>query len=490
LKEEIGEMRDEEMATERWENEGGHTLTKYAIARFVRASQSRLETDPLGEVSVPAVALYGVQTQRALDNFRVSNLRIHPALITAYAEIKQAAAEANRATGALKPELANAIIRAAEELGAGQWRDQFQLDVFQAGAGTSYNMNLNEVIANRALELLGHSRGAYEHLHPNDHVNHSQSTNDTMPTAMRIATLRLTDRLTAVLAQLAAAFANKAGEFAEVRKSGRTHLRDAVPMTLGDEFGAYAAILEQATERLEITALALLELPLGGTAVGNGVNTHPDYTRLVIERLAQITGLPLGVARNRFAATQSLGDFVALSGALRGIAVELSKIANDLRLLGSGPHTGLGEIELPAVQPGSSIMPGKVNPVMAEMLNMVCFHILGHDAAIIHCGAAGQLELNVMTPYVAYALLESLETLTNATRSFEEKCVRDIQANRECCQMYAERTVGVAALHNQELGFMGAAKLAQRAVDSGKSVREALGEANKPGKGSKYGSAN
>jgi aspartate ammonia-lyase len=220
LKDEKGEMKDDEMATERWENEGGHTLTKYAIARFVRALQSRLETDPLGEVSVPAVALYGVQTQRALDNFRVSNLRIHPALITAYAEIKQAAAEANRATGALKPELANAIIRAAEELGAGQWRDQFQLDVFQAGAGTSYNMNLNEVIANRALELLGYPRGAYEHLHPNDHVNHSQSTNDTMPTA-----LRLIDRLTAALAQLAAAFANRAGEFAEVRKSGRTHLR-------------------------------------------------------------------------------------------------------------------------------------------------------------------------------------------------------------------------------------------------------------------------
>jgi aspartate ammonia-lyase len=291
--------------------------------------------------------------------------------------------------------------------------------------------------------------------------------------------------LTAALAQLAAAFADKAGEFAEVRKSGRTHLRDAVPMTLGDEFGAYAATLEQATERLRITARGLLELPLGGTAVGNGVNTHPDYTRLVIERLAQITGLPLIAARNRFAATQSLGDFVALSGALRGVAVELSKIANDLRLLGSGPHTGLDEIELPAVQPGSSIMPGKVNPVMAEMLNMVCFHILGHDAAIIHCGAAGQLELNVMTPYVAYALLESLETLTNATRSFEEKCVRGIQANRERCRMYAERTVGLAALHNQELGFMGAAKLAQRAINSGKSVLEALGEANKPGKGSK-----
>jgi fumarate hydratase, class II len=228
---------------------------------------------------------------------------------------------------------------------------------------------------------------------------------------------------------------------------------------------------------LRIAALALMELPLGGTAIGNGVNTHPDYTRIVIGRLAQITGLPLVAARNRFAATQSLGDFVALSGALRGIAVELSKIANDLRLLNSGPHTGLNEIELPAVQPGSSIMPGKVNPVMAEMLNMVCFHTLGHDTAITHCGAAGQLELNVMMPYVAYALLESLEVLTNATRGFEEKCVRGIQANRERCRMYAERTVGLAALHNQELGFMGAAKLAQRAMASSKSIQDILGEA-------------
>ena len=437
---------------------------------------TRIETDPLGEVSVPAVALYGVQTQRALDNFSISNLRIHPALLTAYAEIKQAAAQANRTTGALKPELADVIVCAAGELIAGQWRDQFQLDVFQAGAGTSYNMNLNEVIANRALELLGHPRGAYEYLHPNDHVNHSQSTNDTMPTAMRIAALRLTDKLIATLAQLAAACAVKASEFAEVRKSGRTHLHDAVPMTLGDEFGAYATILEQATDRLRGTALALLELPLGGTAIGNGVNTHPDYTRLVIESLAQITGFSLVAARNRFAATQSLADFVALSAALRGIAVELSKIANDLRLLSSGPHTGLDEIELPAVQPGSSIMPGKVNPVMAEMLNMVCFHIIGHDAAITHCGAAGQLELNVMMPYVAYALLESLAVLTNAARSFAEKCINGIKANQERCAMYAERTVGLAALHNQELGFMDAAKLAQRAITAGKSVDEVLKE--------------
>lgn len=436
----------------------------------------RIETDPLGEVRVPVEALYGVQTQRALENFRISPLRMHPALLTAYAEIKQAAAEANRATGSLARELAEAISRAAQELRNGQWREQFQLDVFQAGAGTSFNMNVNEVLANRALELLGHSRGEYEYLHPNDHVNQAQSTNDTMPTAMRIAAVRLSRQLVQALDELTAVCQDKAREFADVKKSGRTHLHDAVPMMLGDEFNAYAVILEQATERLRAARPALLQVPLGGTAIGNGVNTHPDYTRLVIERLAQITGLELTAAQNQFAATQSLGDFVALSGALRGIAVELSKIANDLRLLSSGPNTGLDEIALPAVQPGSSIMPGKVNPVMAEMLNMACFHIIGQDAAITHCGAAGQLELNVMMPYVAYALLEGLEIMTNAVRSFAEKCVRGITANRERCAEYAERTVGLAALQNQKLGFLGAAKLAQRAMASGQSVQELLSQ--------------
>jgi aspartate ammonia-lyase len=337
-------------------------------------------------------------------------------------------------------------------------------------------MNVNEVLCNRALELLGHPRGAYEQLHPNDHVNRAQSTNDTMPTAMRIAALPLSHELAAALDQLAATWHDKAREFADVRKAGRTHLHDAVPMMLGEEFGGYAVILEQATARLRMATLALLEVPLGGTAVGNGVNTHPDYARLAVGKLAEFTGLPLSEAPNRFASLQSLADFVALSAALRGLAVELSKIANDVRLLSSGPHTGLFEIELPAVQPGSSIMPGKVNPVIPEMLNMVCFHVLGHDTAIAQCGAAGQLELNVMMPYVAYALLESLAVLTNAVRSFEEKCVRGIQAHRDKCAEYAERTVGLAALHNQELGFMGAAKLAQRATASGKTIQELLGE--------------
>jgi aspartate ammonia-lyase len=435
-------------------------------------NSTREEADPLGSVRVPSAALYGVQTQRALENFRVSNLRMHPALLTAYAEVKKAAAEANRELGELSEPQAQAIIRAAEELIAGQWHDQFQLDVFQAGAGTSFNMNVNEVLANRALELLGHPRGAYEYLHPNDHVNRAQSTNDTMPTAMRIAAARLNRQLTEALEQLSATMQNKAREFAQVRKAGRTHLHDAVPMKLGDEFSGYACLLEQATERLRTAGLYLLEVPLGGTAVGNGVNTHPQYARLAVARLAQLTGLQLSQARNRFASMQSLGDFLALSAAVRGLAVELNKLANDLRLLNSGPNTGLNEIELPAVQPGSSIMPGKVNPVLPEMLNMICYHVLGHDAALAQCAEAGQLELNVMMPYVAYALLESLEIMTNGVRSFEEKCVRGLSANREQCALYAERTVGLAALHNQELGYMGAAKLAQRAMASGQSIQE------------------
>lgn len=436
--------------------------------------QERLERDPLGEVRVPAEALYGVQTRRALDNFPISRLRIHPALITALAEIKQAAAEANIETGRQSAMLGEAIILAAKEVIAGQWREQFCLDVFQAGAGTSYNMNVNEVIANRALELLGFERGAYAYLHPNDHVNQSQSTNDLMPTALRIATLRLLHELTLILARLSESLNTKALEFSGVTKSGRTHLHDATPMTLGQEFAGYAENLVRALRRLQAVEDSLLEVPLGGTAIGTGVNTHPDYARLAVTNLCRITGLALREAPNRIQSQQSLGDFLALSAALRGYVVELNKIANDLRLLSSGPHTGLDEIELPAVQPGSSIMPGKVNPVMAEMVNMACFHILGHDLAISMCVEAGQLELNVMMPYVAYALLESLEILKNGVREFDEKCVRGIRAHPARCREYAERSVGQATSLNQTLGFMGAAEIAQRAIETGKRIDELL----------------
>ena len=430
----------------------------------------RVERDPLGEHRVPAEALYGVQTTRALETFRISDLRAHPLLVTAIAEIKKAAALAHRDTGELPEADASAIVAAADEIIAGLHRDQFRLDVFQAGAGTSYNMNANEVIANRALELLGHRRGDYARLNPNDHVNKGQSTNDVMPTAMRVTAARLLKRLLEALDGLGEAFAAKEREFADVEKSARTHLHDAVPITLDEEFGAYGRNVKRATARLRALEDALLEVNLGGSAVGTGVNTHPGYAPLAVGHLARLTSLELREAEDRVALTQSLGDFVAVSGALRNLSVELSKIANDLRLMNSGPHTGFNEIELPATQPGSSIMPGKVNPGVAEMMNMACFHAIGHDAAIAFCGEAGQLELNVTMPYVAYALLETLEVMRNAVDLFDHKCVRVLKANRERCAELRKTSVGLAALHNEELGFMGAAELAEKAIETGRTV--------------------
>lgn len=434
--------------------------------------QFRIERDPMGEVKVPADALYGVQTQRALENFQISQLRINSSLIVAFAEIKKAAAWANVQVGKLDPKIGEVIMRAADEVIAGQHKDQFQLDVFQAGAGTSYNMNVNEVIANRALELFGHQRGDYTRIHPNDHVNKAQSTNDTMPTAMRVAALKALPEMFLAIETLIAAFAEKADEFANVIKSGRTHLHDATQMTLGQEFSGYALNLKRAMHRIRTMQDSLSEVPLGGTAVGSGINTHPDYARLAVLKLSEITRLKLREPENRFQSQQSLGDFLALSSALRGFAVELSKITNDLRLLDSGPHTGLAEIELPAVQPGSSIMPGKYNPVMAEMTNMVCFHIIGHDTAMTFAAEAGQLELNVMMPYVAYALLESIELLTKTTKALAEKCIRGIRANVARCQEYSERSVGQAAALNEQLGYLGAAEVAKRAIESGQTVTE------------------
>jgi aspartate ammonia-lyase len=436
----------------------------------------RVERDPIGEREVPLRALYGIQTARALDTFQISSVRVHPALITAFAEIKKAAALANIAAGALDERRGLAIVRAADEVIAGQWREHFPLDAFQAGAGTSSNMNVNEVLANRALELLGYGRGDYTQLHPNDHVNRSQSTNDTMPTAIRVAALRLIGTLSAALDGLVAAFEGKAVEWADVRKAGRTHLHDATPMTLGEECAGYAANIRRAADRLRAQAATLAEVPLGGTAIGTGINTAPGFVGLAVAQLAAITGLPLREAPDRIASQQSLGDFVAASGALRGLAVELSKIANDLRLLSSGPHTGLDEIELPALQPGSSIMPGKVNPVVAEMLNMVCFHVIGHDVAITMAGEAGQLELNVMLPYVAHALLESLEVLANAVATFDTKTVRLLKAHPDRCAYFAERTVGAATALNDELGFQGAAEVAQEAIRSGRTIADVVAD--------------
>ena len=436
----------------------------------------RVERDPIGEREVPLRALYGIQTARALDTFQISGARVHPALITAYAEIKKAAALANTAAGALDERRGKAIIRAADEVIGGQWREHFPLDAFQAGAGTSTNMNVNEVLANRALELLGYGRGDYGQLHPNDHVNRSQSTNDTMPTAIRVAALRLLRSLLEAVDGLIGAFEERAAAWSEVRKAGRTHLHDATPMTLGQEFRAYAVNVWRAADRLRAAEEPLGEVPLGGTAIGTGINAAPGFATTAVGHLATITGLPLRETADRIASQQSLGDFVAVSGAVRGLAVELGKIANDLRLLSSGPHTGLDEIELPALQPGSSIMPGKVNPVVAEMMNMVCFHVIGHDVAITMAGEAGQLELNVMLPYVAHALLDSLEVMTAAVRTFDTKTVRLLKAHPDRCAYFAERTVGAATALNDELGFQGAAEVAQEAIRSGRTVAEVVAE--------------
>jgi aspartate ammonia-lyase len=436
----------------------------------------RTERDPLGEKEVPADVLYGVQTLRALENFQISSLRVDHTLITAFAEIKKAAALAQLKLDKLEEPVVNAIIKAADELIDGRWKDQFSLDVFQAGAGTSYNMNVNEVIANRALEIIGRQRGDYKTIEPNDDVNKAQSTNDIMPTAMRISCVRKLRLLVDALTELKKSFARKAEEFADIEKSGRTHLHDAVPMKLGDEFRAYAENVRRPTDRLSSIEGWLLEVPIGGTAVGTGTNATPEYAKLAIENLREITGLSLKESEERVALQQSLGDLLALSAELSCLAVELSKIANDLRLLNSGPHTGFDEIELPALQPGSSIMPGKVNPAVAEMLNMVSFHVMGHHAAVTHCAHAGQLELNVMMPYLAYALLESLQVMRNAVATFDEKCVRLIKPHREKMSEYAERSVGVAALYNEERGFMGAAELAKKAIESGKSVKEIVAE--------------
>ncbi len=441
-----------------------------------QATGCRTERDPLGKKDVPADVLYGIQTLRALENFDISDLRVDHSLIIAFAEIKKAAAQAHLELDDLDKPLGKAIVQAADELIEGEWRDQFLLDVFQAGAGTSYNMNVNEVIANRALEILGRERGDYETIEPNDHVNKGQSTNDVMPTAMRIACVRALRSLVAALTELEKSFAKKAEEFKDIEKSGRTHLHDAVPMKLGDEFLAYAQNVRRVTGQLSSLESLLLEVPLGGTAVGTGTNASLEYAKLAIKNLSRITGLELKESEQRVALQQSLGDLLALSASLSCVSVELSKIANDLRLMNSGPHTGFNEIELAALQPGSSIMPGKVNPAVAEMVNMVSFHVMGHHTAVTHCAHAGQLELNVMMPYVAYALLESLKVMRSAVETFDEKCVRLIKPHREKMREYAERSVGVAALYNEERGFMGAAELAQKAIETGESVREVVAE--------------
>jgi aspartate ammonia-lyase len=435
----------------------------------------RRERDSLGDKQVPADALYGIQTQRAVENFPISGLPPRPELVDGIVLVKKAAALVNRELGILPADKAEAIVRAADEVLGGAHREQFVVDPFQAGAGTSHNMNANEVLANRANELLGGGpRGVYRPIHPNDDVNRGQSSNDAIPTAIRLALQRPAGELLGALLGLDEALAAKAAEFDHVLKSARTHLQDAVPIRLGQEFAAYAVTVGKARDRLGSALEETRALHIGGTAAGTGLNTDPRYAGLMVATLSELAGVPLRAAADLVQATQSLDDFVALSAALRGAALSLIQIANDLRLLSSGPRTGIAEITLPLVQPGSSIMPGKVNPVMAEMLDMVCFHVVGSDAAVALAAQAGQLEINVMTPLVAFELLFSVQVLTAAVVVFTERCVRGIEADEENCRRWGERSLGLATALNPVIGYEAAAEVAKEAHRTGRSVPEVV----------------
>jgi aspartate ammonia-lyase len=434
----------------------------------------REEHDALGRKQVPDEALYGIQTVRAIENFPISGLPPRPELVAGIVLVKKAAALVNAELGVLDTKKAEAIVRAADEVLGGAHTDQFRVDPFQAGAGTSHNMNANEMLANRANELLGGKRGAYAPVHPNDDVNKAQSSNDAIPTAIRIALQGPGARLLDELARLQTALKAKGREFDHVLKSARTHLQDAVPIRLGQEFRAYAVSVGKARKRVDRALDDTRALSIGGTAAGTGLNADRRFAGLMVERLSSLGGVRFRRAADLVQATQSLDDFVAFSAALRAAALSLIQIANDLRLLSSGPRTGLAEITLPAVQPGSSIMPGKVNPVMAEMLDMACFHVVGADAAIALAAQAGQLELNVMTPLVAYELLFALEVLANALAAFTDRCVSGIEANEEQCRLWAERSLGLATALNPLIGYEKAAEVTTEAFRSGKTVREVV----------------
>ena len=433
---------------------------------------TRTERDPLGQRAVPSDAYYGIQTARALDNFPISGLRSPALLVDATVLVKKAAAYANVTLGRLDSRIGAAIAQAADEILGGALRDQFVVDVYQAGAGTSHNMNANEVLANRAAELLGGARGEYVLVHPNDHVNMSQSTNDVFPTATRLALLFAHRDLTVSARALATALAIKAKELGSVLKTGRTHLQDAVPMTLGQEFSGYGGCIEHATDALERTSAQLQELNLGATAVGTGLNAGDDYTTLAVGHLSRLTAMTLRPAANRFRLTQSMGDVLAYSGAMRRLAVDLGKVASDLRLLSMGPRAGLAEIRLPAVQPGSSIMPGKVNPSIPEMVNQVCFQVIGCDATVCAAADAGQLELNVMMPVMAWNALHASTILRNAMTVLRSRCVEGIEADVERCHELLDRSTAVATALSPYLGYAKTAELAKASVQSGRSIRE------------------
>ncbi|MEV6671418.1 aspartate ammonia-lyase [Streptomyces sp. NPDC051162] len=437
-------------------------------------AEFRTEHDLLGDRGVPAAAYYGVHTLRAVENFPVTGtpIAVYPDLVVALACVKQAAAQANRDLGLLDGRKADAIVRACEEIRAGRLHDQFVVDVIQGGAGTSTNMNANEVVANRALEILGHEKGDYRHLHPLEDVNAGQSTNDVYPTAVGLSLQLAADRLLDAMEVLRQAFAAKAEEFADVLKMGRTQLQDAVPMTLGQEFATYAVMLAEDRARLEEARALLREINLGGTAIGTGLNSHPEYARVACAHLGAITGIPLTVAGDLVEATQDVGAFVQLSGVLKRIAVKLSKTCNDLRLLSCGPRAGLAEINLPPVQAGSSIMPGKVNPVIPEVVNQIAFEVIGNDVTVTFAAEAGQLQLNAFEPVIAHSLLKSLTHLRAGCLTLAERCVDGITANREHLARLIGQSIGLATALNPHIGYEQATAVAQEALTTGASVQD------------------
>jgi fumarate hydratase class II len=443
-------------------------------------SNTRTERDSLGEVQVPIDALYGAQTQRAFENFQISGLKPRPAFIWSMAMIKRAAAEVHRDLGLLDEEKANAIVESAQEVIDGKWNDQFIVDPIQAGAGTSHHMNVNEVIANRATQILGGRLGEYL-VHPNDHVNMAQSTNDTIPTAIRLGCLWRVDELLNVLNDLVLAFNAKATEFDDIIKSGRTHLQDAVPVRLGQEFGAYAKAIERDAQRIRDAADDLSRLGIGGTAVGSGLNAHPEYHKRMVEKLSDLTALKLKTSDNLFESMQSMADAASFSASLRTLALTLTRICNDTRLLASGPATGLDEIQFPSLQPGSSIMPGKVNPVMAEMLNMAMYYVIGCDTTVAYASQAGQLELNVMMPVIAHSLFEAMQVIIGSVKSFTQYAVTGLKANREKAEGWLSRNAIIVTALNPVIGYAQGAALVKESLSKNISIRDLIMEKTNAG---------
>ncbi|AMX02238.1 aspartate ammonia-lyase [Microbulbifer thermotolerans] len=449
-----------------------HTLKPTPL--FTAGSASRPERDLLGERQVPADAYFGIQTLRALENFQITGITLNhfPNLVKALAMVKKAAARANCELGYLHKDLAEFIGIACDEIIAGKLHDHFLVDMIQGGAGTSTNMNTNEVIANRALELLGHEKGDYKKVHPNNHVNLSQSTNDVYPTAINLAILLSYSDLVDAMEQLCQEFDKKAAEFSSVIKMGRTQLQDAVPMTLGQEFAAFAATVREDVDRVKELVELFKEINMGGTAIGTGINTDPDYGQLVVAALSDISGIDFVCAENLVEATSDTGAFVIFSGVMKRIAVKISKICNDLRLLSSGPRAGLNEINLPPMQPGSSIMPGKVNPVIPEVVNQVAYQVIGNDLTITLAAESGQLQLNVMEPVIAFNLLQSMRLMTQAMNTLAHRCVSGITANEHRCRELVENSIGLITAVTPFIGYENATRIAKEALNSGRSVKE------------------